>query len=395
MDPRVSTMTVTTQFPNCELELINVGRYLVIDEIILGIKYSQGTLNVLKGRYLTAHYKKAKDKKDSHINRRLFYNQVSLVMNVNGNCVNVKLFKNGSIHITGCKNVEDGHVAAYTLYNKLIALKGVCSRITLFKNEDNVLMDRDNLVYTHGVPHKIIGHKQNDRYIIHKKDTVIDHKTGMFINVTPQKERKRLIYNLDGEMIGYSKIELLNNRVKFYKKDTNIVKCDGSNDLVYFKDSVLIGRNGYVYDESKVNPDSIKPSSFEVDYDCYPFSDPAYTLAKDELRIYIHCINVYFNMEMMINRQRLVNELTQRKYFCKYTPEYYTGVKLVYFFNELHNTNYICNCTTKCTCTKVTFLIFQTGNVLGTGFRSTDQIKAAVDHFKNLMDTIDCKIRKN
>ena len=64
----------------------NIGRYLDIDDTILGIKYHYGNGgSIIKGKYLTAIYKKSKSKNENKINKKLFYNQVSLIIKHNIN----------------------------------------------------------------------------------------------------------------------------------------------------------------------------------------------------------------------------------------------------------------------------------------------------------------------
>lgn len=90
IDIKVATITLTTRLPDCELHLINIGKYLEIDDEILGIKYNYAKMSIIKGKYLTTIYKKCKTKKECKINKVLFYNQVSMIVNNSGNSVNVK-----------------------------------------------------------------------------------------------------------------------------------------------------------------------------------------------------------------------------------------------------------------------------------------------------------------
>ena len=54
----------------------------------------------------------------------------------------------------------------------------------------------------------------------------------------------------------------------------------------------------------------------------------------------------------------------------------------------------ICVCSDKCTCTNITFLIFQSGNVIATGFKSHEQIILAVQDFLSLCDKFKKNIQK-
>ena len=211
---KISTITLSCQLPLCNLNLTNIGKYLDIDNEIIGIKYNYADLNVMKGKYSTTIYKKAKIKNVDKINKRLFYNQITIIYNNNGSNVNVKLFKNGSLHLTGCKNIDDGTEITKTIYQKLITLKNKTDTILLTKDINGILLDNDNLVYSH-TNKQIIGYKLNktNTYIINKKEYTIDDKTRMFISKKFETQRRKFIYNLDGNYIGYSKIELLKNTI--------------------------------------------------------------------------------------------------------------------------------------------------------------------------------------
>ena len=224
MDVKISTITLSTQLPFCQLNLTNIGKYLDIDDEIIGIKYNYAELSVMKGKYSTTVYKKAKIKNVDKINKALFYNQITIVLNNNGNNVNVKLFGNGSLHLTGCKAISEGLDVTKKIYLKLKNITTKTDTILLTKDKNGVLIDKDKLVYSY-TDHKIIGYCKNEEskennkniYVINKKEFYIDSKTHMFISNKMETQRRRFIYNFDGKYIGFSKIELLKNRNKFYK----------------------------------------------------------------------------------------------------------------------------------------------------------------------------------
>ena len=57
---KVSTITMSMQIPDSIFNLNNIGRYLDIDDTVLGIKYHYGNSSIIKGKYLTSIYKKSK-----------------------------------------------------------------------------------------------------------------------------------------------------------------------------------------------------------------------------------------------------------------------------------------------------------------------------------------------
>lgn len=425
---KIATITMSTQLPNCILNLTNIGKYLPIDNEIIGIKYNFGNINVMKGTYSTTIYKKSKIKNPDKINTQLFYNQISIIYNYNGNNVNVKLFKNGSLHLTGCKTIESGVKITKGIYKKLDNIRMMTDKILLTKDINGVLLDKDNLVYSYSTGNQIIGYYQSfgnenntkSVYVINKKEYNIDNKTGMFISVKSEIQRRRSLCNFDGEEIGFCKIELLKNKKKFYKNNNNIY-YDFDNNLIYYDNNIIIGK--IIYELNSDNPDNIKSNNLitdlnlhedviEIDYMCNPFVNPNYspnypslkntdldtldtnTLNKI-LELNVNCMNVYFNITFTINRQRFYETLIKKNYMCKYRPESYSGVKLIYKFpiygNQLggiEGIDFQCNCNNKCTCNNITFLIFQSGNVIATGFKTNEQVTLITNHFLDLCNKL-------
>lgn len=386
---KISTITLSTQLPNCEINLTNVGKYLDINDKVIGVKYQFGNLNIMKGEYSTTVFRKSKNKKHDKINKILFYNQVSLIVNsqVSKN-VNVKIFGNGSLHLTGCKSIQEGIDTTKIIYEvlKLCELKE--DIIFLSKDENGVLLDSNNFIYTYKNK-RIIGYKNdNGVYVIHKKEYEIDHHTGMFVTKRLETQRKKYILNFDGEEIGYSKIELFKNKSKFYKNNSYIF-YDTINNLIYYKNDTIIGKISYYIEDNKniTNIDTI-PNHIEYKYNCKIFGNDNYTLDLDNnnfanlIKLDVNCINVYFNLNMQINRLKLYKLLISLNYICKYHPESYSGVKLLYKIPKYHeHNNGFCCCTNKCTCTNITFLIFQSGNVIVSGFKNEEQINKIVKNF--------------
>ena len=411
MDVKISTITISTQLPYCNLNLTNIGKYLSIDDEIIGLKYNYAELSLTKGKYSTTIYKKAKVKDVEKINKKLFYNQVTIIYNNNGNDVNVKLFGNGSLHLTGCKTIEEGSEVTKQLYLKLKALMKKEDSIILTKDKNNVLIDKDKLIYSYST-HQIIGFSKADKYIINKKEFVIDAKTGMFISSKMETQRRKFIYNLNGEYIGFSKIELLKNRNKFYKKNTNIF-FDFENDLIYHNNNNIIGKITYEYDHSLITDVKNTQDILEVNYQCNPFINKDYSIDvnnpnfKNSIDVNVNCINVYFNINYTINRQRFYEYLIDSNFMCKYKPESYSGIKFIYKIPiqsfEKHNEKNgmkdfnrqgICTCSSKCTCANITFLIFQSGNVIATGFKTIEQIKNTTYDFYNICNNAKHIIQK-
>jgi TATA-box binding protein (TBP) (component of TFIID and TFIIIB) len=139
-------------------------------------------------------------------------------------------------------------------------------------------------------------------------------------------------------------------------------------------------------------------------YSCNPFiGNPQYSLQeKDDHREFakiidrnVNCINVCFTLNMEINRQRFYDQLIRLEYMCKYKPESYSGIKFIYKISAASDTpDGYCQCTSKCTCTNITFLIFQSGKVIATGFKSEEQIDVICSKFVTLCKTLKNAIQK-
>jgi len=409
---KISTITMTMQLPNCILNLNNIGRYLEIDDMILGIKYHYGNSSIIKGKYLTSIYKKSKSKNQNKINKKLFYNQVSLIIKhncfENENVVNVKIFGNGSLHMTGVKNPLEGKEILLILFEKFKNLKNKYSIILLTKDSNDIYLDSNNNVYTSNETKNIIGFKLNSFiYVINKKEYYVSkldiendfdyNNLSVFISNKIEAKRTRSILDMNGILIGLSKINLIRNKSKLYKNNSNI--HFDKNFIFYDSNSIstIIGNITYEFNENlkslkcKENLKCECKEYIEYNYKCDPYViEPNECELKNinNLNMNINTINIYFQLSFQLNRQRLFDKLLDNKYITEYTPEKYSGVKLIYKNNQNYKNNGICLCNNKCTCNNITFLIFQSGNIIVTGFKSINVISDILHDFKNLINNV-------
>lgn len=406
----ISTITMSLQIPNCNLNLMNIGKYLEIDDNIIGIKYNFGKSSILKGKYSTSIYKKSKIKNQNKINKTLFYNQVSIIINLepssNEKIINAKLFGNGTLHLTGVKDPCDGKKLMILIYSKLLELCKQHDTILLTSDLNNVYLDNSNNVYSrNSINRTVIGFKyinsNETLYNIHKKDYIIDNNTGLFMGKKLETKRTRPLLNLNGEKVGVLRIELLKNKSKLYKNNSN-VNFDYKNGFIYYDGdgkSNIIGK--ILYEFTDEFTDDIKNESsteiIEYRYNCSPFLQDSIiykmneieNFKKEELQYDINCINTYLKLDFQLNRHRLFNELIKLSYITEYKPEKYSGVKLRYKISKQTTKKLgICECVNKCTCNTITFLIFQSGNVIVTGFKSLNEIKYIIDDFNKLILSI-------
>jgi TATA-box binding protein (TBP) (component of TFIID and TFIIIB) len=400
---KISTITISCCFPNCHFNLINIGRYLEIDDDIIGIKYKYGSMNIIKGGYITTVYKKAKIKDLKKINSKLFYNQISLIVKTDANALNVKVFGNGSLHITGCKLESDASYVVKLLYEKFNQIRNKTVIKEIFKDKNNVYIDQDNLIYTYEKG-TIIGYKKDDdTYVVNKKEYTIDKRTLMWISRDTGAKRTKQLLNFDGIQFGTMSLVLFKNKSKFYNKNMNIL-LDWSDNLVYHNNEIIIGKLDYTFDKNLVLDTSAPPKK-KINYSCNPFMDPLYVLHLDlpnfetHIDVNINCMNIYFRLPFKLNRMRLYENFLKYDFLCKYKPESYSGVKVTMKIpldepNVKKITGY-CNCDKFCTCKNITFLIFQSGNVIATGFKSFTQSKIVTRVFLNKIQQIQDDIKIN
>lgn len=409
MTYQISTITMSLNIPETNLNLINIGKYLKIDKNILGVKFFFGKMSILKGKYDTSIYKKCKVKDSTKINKRLFYNQISMILllpDLNEK-VNLKLFNNGSIHLTGVKNENNGKLILNFLYDKLLTLLNKTDTILLVKDENNIYLDSNNNIYTESEPHVIIGYKYSKKidkqnnpvilYNIDKKNYIINRKDNQifFISCIFQTKKTKELLDLNGKYMGYTKIELLKNHKKLYKSPN--IKFDYNSGLIFYENKIssyIIGNIVYYFAEPSTA--LVKDSQLWkiISYSCNPFNPFINKVSKNNLNLNsvvvdINTINIYFKISFELNRTRLFTELLKHKYLCEYKPEKYTGVKLRFKINsnyKLSDNKGVCLCNIKCTCTTITFLIFQSGNVIISGFKNRKDIDDIYNYFMKFIN---------
>lgn len=385
----ISTITLTTQLPNCELNLFNVGKFLEIDNEILGIKYNNGTFNVLKGSYLTTVYKKAKLKKKIKINTTLFYNQISLIVKFGASNINVKLFGNGCLHMTGCKDPNYGIEVTKIIYSKLLSLKDTIKPVLLVKDKSGALLDKDNLFYTYA-NNQIIGYynKEKDIYCIHKKEYQYDCTSKCLIYSKLESKRTRHLIDFSGNTIGTAIINTVKNKSKFFKNSN--IYYEAESGLIYYNNDKIIGSIEYKFNSEYQPIHNEKDDICIIDYNCNPFVKRDYNLThfdEKSIDLNVNCINIYFKLDTSINRQRLYDILINENFICKYKPETYSGIKLIYKYPINGNlTGGKCKCSCKCTCLDIVFLIFQSGNIIATGFKNIPIIEPIISDFMNIIN---------
>jgi TATA-box binding protein (TBP) (component of TFIID and TFIIIB) len=133
----ISTMTLISKIP-VKFYVMNIARYIDLTEdkilsIFCGSSANQDTNRTVLKKVIRKS-KKNKQKTKS------FFNQVTIEVRTKTKIINVKLFINGSIQLTGCKSINDMYEALNILFQEFRNEKAVI--------ENNKIIERpyvDNL----------------------------------------------------------------------------------------------------------------------------------------------------------------------------------------------------------------------------------------------------------
>lgn len=125
-DIEISTMTMTCA-TKAKFNLRNIGYYFgLIPQKIMSIKY--GLEDDTNRSLYKKHKKRVSEKKKKKNN---FYNSVSIeVMSREKKVINIKIFLNGSIQMTGCKDIYNSIDALHILFVELSKTRGVYNTST-------------------------------------------------------------------------------------------------------------------------------------------------------------------------------------------------------------------------------------------------------------------------
>jgi TATA-box binding protein (TBP) (component of TFIID and TFIIIB) len=377
-DYKVSTITLCTSIPGCELNTFNISKYLPINDFVIGIGYN----GVTRGEY-------PKGKKS-------FYNQVSILVKYNGKLVNVKVFKNGSLQVTGCKTEQDGK----GIYEKLYSiLKEISDMVTV--NVDIIdgvpITVFDGVEYIYSFETKsVIGTKTLDGYIINRGTytTITINGYMYFISVKHFTKKRNMLF-LNGELAGFSKIKIKNSRL--YSNPGTLIR--NVDNRIYSNDN-CIGEIIYTVNDypvvTKYNPGGSGSGIYE--YNCSPFITIP---RKVNIETSINCINIFFNIQQEINRKKLYEYLVDNDWICNYNPNVYSGIRLVFkipYSNEniLKDLSFsIVKNKSDILCYNVVFLIFHSGAIIVSGLKSTNSINSILGLFSKVVRDYETIKNKN
>lgn len=379
---KIATETYVSEFGS-PIDLFVVYNFIPIDDSILGVFFGGDT----RGKYSVKGKKVANSDK--------LPNQISLIVHPPGfgyptdKGVNVKLFSNGSIQMTGCK-MPAGTVIEATLeqyaykvaeavidiiHSRLYVMVGVYQE-TVYNFKGLLIGHKSSRIYNSSG--KIIGKKSLSKSNVVSyriQDDEINPaslKSKTFTNLT------KYYYNVEGERIGEQRIcfddahkeyndlvwmnpaspsknrflyhQQTRNRVRLQEKETESTELDiidryntdkiGETTTTMYADIPPVARVEQV--ESIVH----EYSAFEHREQSQR-ADPKLSLS-----------NGYYSLGIHLDLLQSANLLKDWDLDVEYSPDKYHGLKIYYYPND------DCVCLkNECKC-KTTIMIFSTGKVM-------------------------------
>ncbi len=146
-ETNISTMTICLTMKDfIEFNCFNIGKYLKKESYIDDIIFCDEN-NELKTR--KPYKKKKKQSKKKKVGKQTkkdsFYNQVTIIVKISDiKNINIKLFKNGSIQMTGCDSLENAKQSLINVFNLLNTTRHLLNfenkeikEISFIKTKDN------------------------------------------------------------------------------------------------------------------------------------------------------------------------------------------------------------------------------------------------------------------
>ena len=423
---RVSTMTIVCQLKfrddneeEVYIDLRTLVQYLELDGRIVkaGTKETGNDIEDDNESIVSTSSKgKKKDKKS-------FYNQVTLLVNFITFNVNVKVFKNGHLQMTGCKSEENAIETANIVANALLKTKGDIVVDTVLSKDKMYVCEFDKvysvLDYETGDAEPIGYYEIEQRnsklrgqtrlYMLDKEtekyNPVFYTSEGHLVWETFTSDVYRKVYNTNGEHIGDQRIvfddeyaedyqdldyvhknnaifskDKRDRRVKFLLKDDMTVETRGKQKVGHIK--------SYIDDDNEYG-DKDSEKQLVTWYETVRYSEGR---GFEITNMKIGMINTDYVCGFEINRSNL-NKVLVHNYNLEsiLKIEKYPGVNTKLYTNDTNNHNdgsFVCRCKEeKCGCSKVSVLTFKSGKIIITGAKKMSHIEAVYKKFNKILRT--------
>lgn len=344
---RVSTMTMITEF-TCSINLTVVDKYFQMDSKIISMVYGD---------------KPVKSSNMKKKNNRPFFNQATIIVRLDPlRKLNIKIFSNGRIQMTGVKKKEDAMVALDLILAKLHLTEGeVPISKLLLSQQIPILLEKLGAI------------------------TLPDY----YFRFLPKPPKKSAWHKFNQNQITEDETEAKRVADEAKDREENINKFDIALDW-----SAIIKTGNRELIENKININRVVKDLIEfhngVDCNIKAFA------VEDKSRIKILpletvLINSDFNINFKIKRN-ILHSILRDNYniVSRYEPGIYPGVNNKYYWNEQNlftSTEGRCVCKNICDgkgnglgdgdCKKITIAAFQSGSVIITGAKNMRHINDA------------------
>ena len=403
---KISTTTVTSSVP-VPINIIDVAKYLPIDEIIIGIKvvYAGGNSSII--RDVAKMSKKAKD----------FYNQVTFTIRLpfgdtEGFCgetpsrlVSCKIFHNGTLHITGTNCLEEATKASNLLLERLKKLND--RKMISIRNDVPYLLAHDHLLYNStgrnigwiNLINKEASTKDSQTKIYLKTEYVVleqldvqneihDTTDPFYVFVSAKcADNRRKIYTLDGDEIGTKCLQFkLNAPRRHYDVKFGHIYCGNKiigNETIQWNTDCLSKLQS-----SKRYIDYLKEKGILLHHvSAFPQNSQMPVHFENE-DFNVHMINMFFKAPFHICRKRLHKAFVDEDYHSRFDPCSHAAVNLRFHYNNLtmSQPENVGKCVKifdrPCNCKDISVSCFNSGKMNITGLATVEQGFLVYDFLK-------------
>jgi hypothetical protein len=405
--PEPWMMTIGLRLTTQSINLFNLGKYLEIQynavqldsqPIIVGIKYNSKDTCIVKGNYK----QKSVAIKQKNVATRNFNNQVSLQIHYQTHTINVKIFQNGNMHMSGIKITSHALIIRQHILQQLNLLHTQYDNIIITILNNTQIIDQDSFLYTSNSPFNVIGYIQqnkqqqqqqhistfnnNVQWCIHGKMYIYD-KVSKYYYSTVMLHKKRTLLSLNGIEIGYKKLVVKSGSSRVYKNHKKILDTGES---LYVGDT-LVG----VYTTHFTNELEYTKSISNIRYgsSCTSFAickSPLVVTIPDLIGtlddVIIYNMFLKYNLGICIDKIKLSNLFKHHNLITR-TMFDQSKVELTFKYNdncsvdcgsvaEQRKNSGLCECLDIdkdriCTCKQINFVFFETGKVSVYGIKNT------------------------
>ena len=368
-------VTTCKAYLNCNINLELIAKKLILDEYIIGKKLvgiiEEGEIKK-KSKVRTKKFKTRQ-----RTPRRDFSNQCTVIVrsNLPEKILNLKLFGNGKIVITGGLSKEEGKYGVSLLKQKIRNLKDN------YKIHDTITLSDcfENMV-------AYIKYITKNYLIFFKLFTIFDVNVNLKLDLLLNK---KTINNYDSTEI-------------CDPVSVGILQCDSNKDMVgfikviqifnicsrYFTNQLFISKLCDVNDPIHIlirdlfdMKEQVLPVTFDMDQ------------FDEDFLVTIENYNTMFDCKFQIDREiftHILNNKYQRNNLilsAKFEPSNYQGINVKYISRVMCQSS--CTSTgkkkSKCKCKEISFLIFQQGNIIVTGGRMWEQLIDGYNVITNIL----------